>query len=604
MPQKKLYFARFQNPSVGSARMRSSIYTQNLKENLPALNRMFRMRFSTWTIAGSLILTGSIVLPIRAQLPIPNFDLRSPNLLERSEPIASACVRLYGRCVFEVAAPRSDLSERVEDIEQRLRNIGRTYFKNESAQLEFRVEQDGNLPNIYVSAVDEQGDVLTEVRLMSVTDQDANLEGLSIEARADQIIEQLEEELRQARQERQPEYLTRQGVKAAGIGVAMLVTLFVLHRWERHLKREKQELLASETASNQPVSTQLSQQQQRNLTEVQHRLFQLAEIAVVGGGSLLILGLFPYTRMLQVLIFQGIRIPLRFGLVGVGTYIVVRLTYALIDRFTAVLARNRLLTPEADRRMQLRVSTISGVTRGVVTVTWIAIGILVALSAIGVDIGPLLAGAGIIGLAVSLASQNLIKDAINGFLIILEDQYAVGDVITVKDIGGFVENINLRITQLRDPEGRLITIPNSEIQVVANHSNGWSRADLNIPIAYYQDIDKALQLVRDVAQNMSKDEFWREHILDKPDILGVDDFGERGLIVRVWIKTQPLKQWDVAREFRRRMKVAFDEAGMPIPTLQQEIWFRNSGLENLPRPVQQSLQDGQGDSSRHSTNEL
>jgi small conductance mechanosensitive channel len=597
-------FVGLQNISVGSTEASPSIYTQNLKENLPALNRMLRMRFSTWTIAGSLMLVGWITAPIRAQVPIPNLGLPSPNLLDRGEPVVSACVRLDGRCVFEVAAERSDLSERVDDIEQRLRDISRIYFRNESAQLQFRVEENRNLPNIYISAVDEQGDVLTEVRLMSVTDQDANIEGLSLEARADQIIEQLEEELRQSRRERRPENLTRQGTKAAGIGVAMLVALLILHRWERHLKRSKQELSASEAPSNQPVSTQLSQQQQWNLTEIQHRLFQIAEIAIVGGGTLLILGLFPYTRMFQILIVQGIRIPLRLGLVGLGTYMLVRLSYALIDRFTAALARNRLLTPDADRRMQLRVSTISGVTRGVATVSWIGIGILVGLSAIGVDIGPLLAGAGIIGLAVSLASQNLIKDAINGFFIILEDQYAVGDVITVKDIGGFVENMNLRITQLRDPEGRLITIPNGEVQVVANHSNGWSRADLNIPVAYYHDIDKALQLVRDVAQQMSKDEFWREHILDKPDILGVDDFGNRGMMIRVWIKTQPLKQWDVGREFRRRMKVAFDEAGMPIPMSQQEIWFRNSMPENFPQPVQKSLQDGQGDSSQSSTNEL
>lgn len=184
-----------------------------------------------------------------------------------------------------------------------------------------------------------------------------------------------------------------------------------------------------------------------------YRLFQLAQAGILGGGSLFILGLFPYTRMIQVLIIGGLRIPLRLGIIGLATYVVIRLSYALIERFASALASNYLLTPEANRRLQLRVSTISGVSKGIVTVTWIGVGVLVALSAIGVNIMPLLAGAGILGVGLSLASQNLIKDMINGFFIILEDQYAVGDVIEVAKVGGLVENMNLRITQLRDAEG-------------------------------------------------------------------------------------------------------------------------------------------------------
>lgn len=142
---------------------------------------------------------------------------------------------------------------------------------------------------------------------------------------------------------------------------------------------------------------------------------------------------------------------------------------------------------------------------GIVTVTSVGVGFLVALSAIGVNIGPLLADAKILGVAVSLGSQNLIKDAINAFFIILEDQYAIGDVINVANVGGLVENMNLRITQLRDAEGRLITIPNSEIKVVANLSSNWSRADLAIPVAYYNDVDKALEVIDTVAQEMSRE---------------------------------------------------------------------------------------------------
>jgi small conductance mechanosensitive channel len=224
----------------------------------------------------------------------------------------------------------------------------------------------------------------------------------------------------------------------------------------------------------------------------------------------------------------------------------------------------------------MRVSTVSRVAKGTVAAVWIVTGILVALSWIDIDIGPLLAGAGIIGLGLSLASQNLLKDAINGFFIILEDQYAVGDVIDVSGVAGFVENINLRITQLRDAEGRLITIPNSEVKIVANLSSHWSRANVRIPVGYKSDVDAALELIHQVAEAMHQDPEWKELILEPPLILGVDDFGDRGLLILVWIMTQPLKQWDVSREFRRRVKIAFDAAGIFLPLPQQEIWFHQA----------------------------
>lgn len=545
---------------------------------------MFKTRFLSWTIAGAIAFTGCAVLPVKAQLPsIQDLNLQTPNLLnqDQNNQVVPGCIRLDGRCLFEIASPKSDLNSRIEDINQRLSDISSTYFKNDSAQLEVRRETEGQIPDIYVSVGDRQ------VRLMSVTDQDANLKGVDIDTRADELVQELEEGLRRAKQERQSEFLTRQAGVAAGTGVAMVVAILAISYWERRSKRSKDQLAPSESSPTQPISTQLTQQQQWNVKEVQHRFFQLAQAGILVGGTLFILGLFPYTRMIQILIITGLRIPLRMGIVGLATYMVTRLSYALIDRFSSVLASNYRLTPEANRRVQLRVSTVSSVAKSIVTVTWIAVGTLVALSVIGVNIGPLLAGAGLIGVAVSLASQSLIKDAINGFFIILEDQYAVGDVINVANVGGLVENMNLRITQLRDAEGRLITIPNSEIKIIANLSSNWSRADLNIPVAYHADVDKALALINNVAQEMTRDEHWRKQILDKPEVLGVDDFGSRGVTIRVWIKTQPLKQWEVAREFRRRLKGALDEAGISIPLPQQEVWFNNT----LPL---QSSRDGRG----------
>lgn len=543
---------------------------------------MLKLRSKFWGIrwvvtlfltTGFILLTGGLLSPAQAQFPtIPDLNRFTPNLLQESSDnqVTSGCIRLDGRCLFEVAAPKSELQDRINDIEQRLNDISEIYFKNDTAQLKVRQKQQGNLPNIYVSVGDRQ------VRLMSVTDRDAILTGATIEARAEDLVTELQQDLERAKQERQPEVLARRGGIAAGTGVIMLIASFAIYQWQGRSKRLKQEIAPTDSSPTQPIKTQLKRQQKWHLTEVKHRLLQVAQLGIWAGGTLFILGLFPYTRMFQVWILRSLKIPLRLGVIAIGTYALIRLSYALIDKFASALARNQLLTPEANRRLQLRISTISGVSKGILTLTLSGVAILIALSTLGLDIGPVLAGAGIIGVGLSLASQSLIKDALNGFFIILEDQYAVGDVINVGDVGGLVENINLRITQLRDAEGRLITIPNSEIKIVANLSSNWSRADLAIPVAYYADVDKALELIGQVADKMSQDQPWEEKIVDKPEVLGVDDFGSRGVIIRVWIKTQPLKQWEVARQFRRRLKVALDEAGISIPMPQQEVWFNNA----------------------------
>jgi moderate conductance mechanosensitive channel len=523
--------------------------------------------------AGAFLLAGWVSSPVQAQLPsFLDLNSLSPRVLnqDQSARVDSACIRLDERCLFKIADQSSALPDRIQGIEQRLQDISRIYFTTEDAPLDIYQKQEQNIPNIYVSVGGKT------FRLLSVTNQDAELQGVDIQTRADQIMEQLQQGLQRAKQERQPEILARKGGLAVGTGVIMLVTSVAIYRWQRRSKQSKEALNPTDAPLTQPITTQLHKKQQWHLTEVQHRLLQLTQVGILAGGTLFILGLFPATRIVQVWIISSLRIPLRLGFIGLGTYVIVRLSYALVDKFASALAKNYLLTPEANRRLQLRLSTISGVSKGIITLSLSGVAILVALSTLGVNIGPVLAGAGIIGVGLSLASQSLIKDALNGFFIILEDQYAVGDVITVGDVGGLVENMNLRITQLRDAEGRLITIPNSEIKIVANLSSNWSRADLAIPVAYYADVDKALELISRIAEEMSQSDRWQEQILDKPEVLGVDDFGDRGVIIRVWIKTQPLKQWEVAREFRRRLKVALDNAGISIPMPQQEVWFTNS----------------------------
>jgi small conductance mechanosensitive channel len=371
----------------------------------------------------------------------------------------------------------------------------------------------------------------------------------------------------QAATNAQANYLMQQSLIAAGIGISVIIISWGLYHWQCRLGRRETDT----TEATQP------EQQVQNFSEVRRRLFQAAQIGIWLGGILAILGLFPQTQPLQQSILRIARIPFTLAVIALGAYIAVNLTYALIDRSTSAITRSgSSLSQENYQRLQVRVSTISAVTKSMGTIIWIGLGVILGLISVGINILPLLAVVSIVSVGISLASQNIIKDVINGFLIILEDQYALGDVIALNNVSGLVETLNLRITQVRDAEGRLITIPNSEIKIVANLSSRWSRADLSIPVAYETDVTNALNLIQTVANSMSVEAAWQTQILETPQVLGVEDFGERGLIIRVWIKTQPLKQWDVAREFRRRLKISFDEAGISIPVPQQVVWLNDA----------------------------
>jgi small conductance mechanosensitive channel len=553
------------------------------------------MHFSFLTITGSIVLMGWVVSPVQAQFPLlGDFKLQPSSFLnnDSNNKVVAECVRLDGRCVFKIAALKSELPGRLEPIEQKLTDISSKYLNDKSSKLQVEIQKEKDLPIIVVNVTDAKGKV-TRTNLVALTQLDAKQAGVEEPSvLAEQLQKSLEKDLIRARLERQPRSLSTKGAIAAGIGIGLFLLSWGIRRRQNHLRQLRKQLASSEIVETQTISTQLTQRQQWNLQEAQYRLLQLVQGAIWLGGGLVILGLFPYTRILQVWILIGLQFPLRLGIVALGTYVVIRLSYSLIDRFTSALAESTLLTTDEDsQRLKLRVSTISGVTKSISTISCVVIGILVGLSTIGINIVPLLAGAGLVGVAISLASQSLIKDAINGFLIILEDQYAIGDFINVGGTNeGLVESLNLRITQLRDAQGRLITIPNSEIKIVANLSSNWSRADLTIPVHYHADFDEALNLINTVAQEMCNDPQWRKKILDTPQVLGVDNFGDQSMIVRVWIKTKPLKQWEVAREFRRRLKMAFDQAGIPIalPALPQPEIAINQSL-----PMK-SLQDGQG----------
>ena len=521
---------------------------------------MVRKYFPSWVIAIAIALTIIVAHPVQGQLPLlPKINLETFKLDRNSgNIIVSACVRLDGRCVFELSDRPSNLPKRIKYTEERLANVKKLYLQKNNSDLKVFNQADNNLQNIYITLEEK------EFPILSLNSNDAIVHGVKLQLHAQQVVQKITQAFLKAKQEREKSFLLKQGKIAGSILLAMSLISGLLFHWLKNSRQAK--------ANLDPK------------IEIAPLDLQLAQILVWLGGSLLILSLFPQTRLLQLWIITLLRIPLRLLLVVSACYILIRLSYAAIAKTNYIISNNTfansyVFLPDTSHRLQVRVNTFSRLFKGVVTFLWVGVGIFVALSVLGLNVAPFLAGAGVLGLAFSFASQNLIKDTINGLLIVLEDQYAVGDVVTIGEVGGMVENLNLRITQLRDGEGRLITIPNSAITLVANHSNGWSRSDLRIPFAHQTSVDRAIALGEEVATLMYQDCNCREKIIESPQVLGVEDFGERGFVVRLWFKTEPLKQWEVSREFRRRVKNAFEESGIPLPLPQQQIWLSKNTQE-------------------------
>lgn len=547
---------------------------------------------------------------------VPVLDLNSL-FSNRSNSTSRGVVRLDGRKLFTVAAPAQVLATpatgsnrpapttraddpidlRIEAIEERLQKIADSNFDPASLRVTSEIDRSSRLPIISVRYRVKGSDRTQEI--LTITKLDTDIHTTDAETLAGDWRDDIRSALVRARAERQPDYLRRQAWTAAAIllGICLVSGLLVASQRRLDIRRqalqsesrhEKQELATIAPGTETQTQTALLQQQlenreQRGIVEIQRRLLQLGQIVAWGGGGFLILGLFPFSRRWQPIALNLIQIPLKILAIAFGTYLAIRFSGVLIDRLFLLLQESTSIAPEASQRLALRFSTISRVGKSILAVLLIGLGMIIALSVINVQVGPLLAGAGIIGLAISFASQSLIKDILNGFFILLEDQYGVGDVIIVGEVSGFVENMNLRITQLRNEEGRLITIPNSAIAIVQNLSKEWARVDLRVDVAYSADLDQALALIDQIAQQMSHDSPWSDLILEPPLLLGVDELDNAGATVRLWIKTQPLKQWEVAREYRRRLKGAFDKAGIPFGIPQQALMLHSDMGDDEPK---------------------
>jgi small conductance mechanosensitive channel len=243
-------------------------------------------------------------------------------------------------------------------------------------------------------------------------------------------------------------------------------------------------------------------------------------------------------------------------------YALIRITALLVARFEYELNRGTSL--DALERAK-RARTLGSVINKVVTVALSAVALLMMLHAFGLNIAPVLTGAGILGLAVGFGAQTLVRDVISGFFLILEDQVRVGDVAAINGTGGMVEAINLRTIVLRDAEGTVHVFPNGAITTLANRSKDFSYYVIDLAISYRENPDRVGELLRTLGAEMQADPNYGPWILEPVEIMGVDAFRDWSMVLKMRIKTVPLKQWDVGREFRKRLRQRFEAEGIEVP---------------------------------------
>ena len=248
------------------------------------------------------------------------------------------------------------------------------------------------------------------------------------------------------------------------------------------------------------------------------------------------------------------------------------------DLLTEKLASLR----ERTERARQRAKTLGVLFKSIASAVIGVVTIMMLLGEFDINLGPLIAGAGIVGVAIGFGSQALVGDLLSGIFMLIEDQYGVGDVIDAGDATGTVESVGLRTTRIRDVRGTLWHIPNGEIRRVGNMSQVWARAILDIDVAYDTDLDLAMETIKTVADGLWEEQLEEATIVEEPVISGVQNFGADAVTIRLSVRTEPSEQWSTGRVLRKRIKEAFDEAGIEIPFPQRTVWLKSEADQKDP----------------------
>ena len=358
--------------------------------------------------------------------------------------------------------------------------------------------------------------------------------------------------------------------------VLFAVLLFLLRIWARRAHRviEERDLWDDEQRENE--------RQRINLLT---RYLKNASVVI---SALLFVGLLGLSY--QIPIAEPIALAVRDWLQAGGLGTIVRIIVVggiCMVILTVVRKAAQAFTPTSGQRFVRQVARAATIRSVVESSVQIAVGslfVLYVLSELGANVSTLLAGVGILGLAISFGAQSLVKDFISGFFILFEDQFGVGDVVTVAGLSGGVEELNLRITTLRDLEGKVHIIPNGQITTVSVMSRDWARSVIDVEVAYKTDLSYAISVLEEEASAFAKDSQWAWRLIGPPEVLGVDEFKDSGIRLRLLFKTLPKEQWGIGREFRKRIKARFDTEGIEIPFPHMTVYWGDKQMPefNLP----------------------
>lgn len=529
--------------------------------------------------------------------------------------IEFASVQLDGVALFQVAAQKSSPSDseptgslsaiqrRVQRIESNLHNLVDSGFDPQTLDV-----RPSTLNNLTVIIASDQKHLAQQV-ILTVNEMDVLLNPAILTDLAEQWSEIIHQALLLAHQERQPEARRRQ--LATGVGIVLgLIILSFLHFWSQKWLKKRFNILkkraiaqASSGSSplllNEPIHKPLNEplnepingtdrffqeplavlsafRQQANLQErltlnlLLQRFDQVGLILLWFGGAAAIVYVFPETRFATR---SFLVIPLRIFVIWLILTLIGNLAILYVNHKLREWVEQAAVVSENPERRILRAPTLLLVSRGIIGFASVCVGIIWFLAWNRVFPSSLLTGAGLVGAGLTFAFRDLFKDWIMGILIILEDQYAVGDMIEFEALIGTVENMSLRATQLRTADGRLSTISHNQITTAHNLTKDWSRVNFTIEVAYDTDPNVAIASMKQVAQTMAQESPWQDDILDPVNAIGVNRVTHSGIEIMMRIQVKRLRQWDVEREFRRRLKLAFDEQRIQIGVPKQHFLF-------------------------------
>ncbi|WP_339382892.1 mechanosensitive ion channel family protein [Microcoleus asticus] len=589
------------------------------------------MLISLMTIA-LVISWGAIAQSQVPSLPsgAANNSFNPPSEVSRHGEYETASIKspLDGKELFEVTSPTIFNRDKIPDgslpVEVRAQDVNerlwRVFYRTYSAKKTpiVRIATLNNRPIIQIS--DDRSS--RPIRFVTLTEPDADFNGKTLDELTQAWQTILQDEVARFKQLTTPEAVRQRLGQALQILLGLLIASAViwflrriLTRRQKTLESQYQEQLTASTnrvslanaeakkahqsapsissetiAGEETEAREIADVRSHFLATLQHQfsvkrrldidkflkwaLFWIF-ILMWYVGIARIISIIPLLMRWSVYVWST---PLTLIAIWFGISLAIRISKSLIDRLLHSWKVNPLISLPEAQRIALRSTTIAEALKGLATFVLVISGIIWTLGLFNVPTSSIVAGGAIVGLAISFGSQSLIKDLVNGCLILIEDQFALGDVIQIDNKGGLVENLNLRVTQLRNNEGQLITIPNSAIANVCNLTRLWSRVDFSIVVDYDNDPKQVLDVLRQVSQQMYQEPDWCDRLPEPPEVLGIDDLSHTGMLVRVWLKTAPMQQWSVGREFRLRVRQAFEANNIRIGKPQSITY--NMGLNS------------------------